>query len=502
MMQLSSQQGVLISILALALSLTGALSSGNTPDRAGQTGQFGTNISPQVGDQVPGSSAQAGSSSQTPGSSSGASSSPAGLFQPGQPATISGNPATLRPTPDTAAPISARAPKGTVVTVESAQNGWLQVTLPNGQSGWVADWLVDPKAPRVLPAQPSTAQPSTDGSQANRQPGGEQSNIAGRRVILGKKEVIGYYTVEFAGDRDSYNSMVSNSNYLTGIAPFLFSVDAYGNVTGNQSQEAVAFARSRGLKALALVHNLSSGDFSASNVHNLLSYQVNRRRAIQGILGIMKGYGYDGVNIDFEAVPARDREVLSTFIQELAAALKPGGYLVTISMPAKAFEDYSSSWGGAYDYRTIGQYADMVMLMTYDEHYRLGQPGPVASVGWVEDVIRFTIGRIPKEKVLIGIPAYGYDWPGNGGPASTVTYDSAMSLARRLGIAPRWDDSAKVPYFTYWDRSGLRKVYYESAYSLDYKLQLVKKYDLRGVAIWRLGFEDPRTWQVISANIG
>ena len=142
-MQPSSQQGVLISILALALSLTGALSSGNAPDRAGQAGQFGTNISSQVGDQAPGSSAQAGSSSQT-GSSSGAGSSPAGLFQPGQLATISGNPATLRPTPDMAAPVSARAPKGTVITVESAQNGWLQVTLPNGQSGWVADWLVDP----------------------------------------------------------------------------------------------------------------------------------------------------------------------------------------------------------------------------------------------------------------------------------------------------------------------------------------------------------------------
>ncbi|MGE5577697.1 MAG: glycosyl hydrolase family 18 protein, partial [Syntrophothermus sp.] len=432
----SSQQSVLISVLALALSLTGVLSNGHsTSGGSPPAGQYNGSPSALTG-------AQAGQQTAA---------SPGSAFQPGQPATIAGNLVNLRPTPDESAPVSAKAPRGTVVTVQAEQDGWLQVTLPNGQSGWVADWLVDRRAPRTLPAQP----PVDDGAIAG-QPGGGQPSNGGRRLVLGKKEVIGYYTVEFADDRDSYNSMVSNSNYLTGIAPFLFSVDAYGNVTGKHSQEAVTYARSRGLKALALVHNLSNGDFSANTVHNLLSYESNRKRAIDGILGILRAYGYDGVNIDFEAVPARDREALSTFMRELAFALRPAGYLTTISMPAKAFEDYSSSWGGAFDYRTIGQYADLVMLMTYDEHYRYGEPGPVASVGWVEDVIRFTVNRIPREKVLIGIPAYGYDWPGNGGPATTVTYDSAMSLARRLGIAPRWDDSAKVPYFTYWDKSGLR----------------------------------------------
>ena len=179
----------------------------------------------------------------------------------------------------------------------------------------------------------------------------------------------------------------------------------------------------------------------------MLTNSASRSRAINGIARILVEKGYQGVNIDFENVPARDRYYLTAFFSELADELRPRHLMVTASVPAKTYDDHSSSQSGAYDYGALSPFLDQVMIMTYDEHYSGGSPGPVASYPWVEKVIRYSLNYIPNNKIVVGIAAYGYDWSWSSGKA--LQYNAIQNLIHKYKIVPKWHSIYKVPYFTY-----------------------------------------------------
>lgn len=456
-------QGLLATALSLAIYLSGA------------TGPTGTATAPSAVDPAPASQAVA----TAPQASSGTqvTSSLGTQLTIGQRVGVTGTQVNLRATPDNGAAITARASRGTGATLADYGNGWAKLRLDSGETGWVADWLLD-SHPRFAPASSATS---------------------GSLKLSPGKMVWGYYTVNFPGDTDSYNSLVANSGKLSGIIPFLFSLDASGQVTGLHDRTALSTAKARGLTALALIHNLSGPWFSSSVAHSAIGNATNRARAVSSIVNLVTTYGYDGINIDLEAVPSYDRSALTVFMRDLATKLHAAGKLVTISVPAKTYDRPGDSWVGAYDYAALGQVVDQMMLMTYDEHYSSGPAGPVASAGWVDSVAAYAASVVPASKVVLGVPGYGYDWSGSG-KATAVSYGDAVALAKRYGRTVQWSSGAQAPYFTYYRNGSQHTVWFESADSLAAKLRIVEQRGLKGIALWRLGFEDPRIWGVIGSR--
>ena len=258
----------------------------------------------------------------------------------------------------------------------------------------------------------------------------------------------------------------------------------------------LAFAGQRKLKTLALISNYDKAteSFSGKIAHELLRSAANRKRAVENIYKTAVDWGLSGINLDFEYVYPSDREYYSQFLRELSSRLRPAGIMVTVAIPAKTYDDPSSSWSGAFDYKAIGQAVDRVMLMAYDQHYAGGPPGPIASADWVDRVLKFAVSQIPKEKVILGIAGYGYSWRAPGS-AHSVTYQRAVELAAK-GSGVRWDANHKAPYATYEGR----EMWFENAASISYKLELVQKYDIQGIALWRLGQEDPQMWQLVASK--
>lgn len=378
--------------------------------------------------------------------------------------------ANVRTGPGENYPVVRVLAANTPVKLIAQRGSWFQITLPNGGYGWVAASLMNM--------------------------GGSALPEAG-----GSRSVVGYYTVNYSGDRSSYDVLKAQSGALTAIAPFSYSVSRSGKVTGDHYSDAMKLARDNGLKNLALVHNISGSTFDKSEVSALLNSEAARASAVKNIAKVLTERGYDGVNVDFENVPPGDRAVLTKFMKELAAALRPKGLLVTMSAPAKYSDSPKSAWVGAFDYRALGEICDQVMLMTYDEHTSGTGAGPIASAPWVEKVIKYAIGQMPRRKVVMGIAAYGYDWNTQTNKARGVSYSQAMSTASKHGVKVKWDDQAQVPYYSYKSGGVTRKVYFESADSLKVKLGLVNRYDIGGIAIWRLGQEDDESWRVIKAAL-
>ena len=144
----------------------------------------------------------------------------------------------------------------------------------------------------------------------------------------------------------------------------------------------------------------------------------------------------------------------------------------------------------AHDYAAHGQIADYTVLMTYEWGYTYGPPMAVAPLPQVRRVLSYALERIPQQKILLGVPNYGYDWtlPFRQGRAARVLSNTgAVALAGREKVAIGYDTTAQSPYFRYRDDDGaLHEVWFEDARSLRAKYALVEEYGLAGVSWWNL----------------
>jgi len=259
-------------------------------------------------------------------------------------------------------------------------------------------------------------------------------------------------------------------------------------------------------KAYALVHNMNltgTVGFDANLAHKVLSNPAIRANLVTNLVNLTTKDGWDGISVDVEKTPPGDRANFSAFVAELGKALKAKDKVLNISIPAK-FVDYPSDlWSGAYDYAAIGKAADQIILMTYDEHGLGTTQGPVASEGWVDRVIKFAVEKIPKEKIVMGLPVYSFDW-GTNKPTMPdyLSYAQTVERAKKHGVEIQTDPNAKVPQFSYTANGVRHEVYFENIASLRAKMDDALKHKLHGVAIWRLGMEDPAIWDQLIQTYG
>jgi spore germination protein len=314
------------------------------------------------------------------------------------------------------------------------------------------------------------------------------------------KEVLGFYAEWWDTDTSSYTSMAKHVDTLNTIVPFWATLHPDGSVSdrgGKDHAGVVNFAHQSNLTALLMVNNAKQSA-SASGIHAVLADPALRTTSINNLEATLQNNHLDGINIDFETVAPQDRDNLTAFMRELSDRLKPQGYVVSIDVMPKT--DESSDISAAYDYSQLAAYADKIIIMAYDNHGGWSDPGAIAGIDWVESNLKYALKYIPKNKLYLGLAGYGYDWSSKG--VESVEYHSAMDLASRFSAVPQWDETSKSTYFRYTGDDGLtHTVWYENSQSIKYKLDLVNKYDIAGIALWKLGQEDPGDWQLIKDKL-
>lgn len=318
-------------------------------------------------------------------------------------------------------------------------------------------------------------------------------------ITSSPKELIGFYAEWWATDTSSFNSLYNNTDVIKTIAPFWATLEEDGTITdrgGNDHDSVVDFAHKNNVSVLLLVNN-SKQQENNSPIHTILTTPSLRTKAINSMEAYIKKYKLDGINVDFEMVDAQDRDNLSAFMQELSARLKPQGYIISIDVFPK--QDESNDVSIAYDYAQLAKYADKIILMTYDNHGTWSNAGPIADIEWVEKNLKYALKFIPKNKLYIGLAAYGYDWSSKG--VESLEYNAIMNLAQRFNSSVVWDNASKSPHFDYTDSDGIsHQIWFENSESLKNKVALVNKYDIAGAAMWKLGEEDPSSWQILKGT--
>ena len=330
---------------------------------------------------------------------------------------------------------------------------------------------------------------------------------ATRQDVLGaeKRVVMGFYTDGEGSMPGSKDSMLKHAGALDEVAFFWYTFDGTGKVnpTGKIDMSIKEAAQKNKAKAYALVHNMAGGGFDANLAHKVMSNSGVRTNFVTNLVNLTTKENWDGISIDIEKTPPGDRNNFSAFVDELHKALKAKDKVLNISIPAKFIDYPSDLWSGAYDYSAIGKSADQVVLMTYDEHGTGTTQGAIASHSWVNKVITYAVGKIPKEKIVMGLPVYSFDW-GSNKPTmpAYLSFTQTTEQAKKHGVDILYNEAEQVPHYMYTAAGIRHEVYLENAKSLGVKLDYAKKHQLHGVAIWRLGMEDPSMWDNVLKTFG
>jgi GH18 family chitinase len=267
---------------------------------------------------------------------------------------------------------------------------------------------------------------------------------------------------------------------ITDVCYFGAEVDTYGALSKVPNRRNLSAFGGR-------VHLTVTCGSYALTYFSLMPDSPQRKELIKDLVEAVKNY--DGLNIDFESIPAKSAEAFLSFLRELRSSLpKEKIFSVALYSRTRAIAN------DIYDYEKIKPIVDKIFVMAYDEHWSTSSAGPIASIRWCKNVADYSLRVIGEDKLVMGIPFYGRAWVSqNHHRALIYTTTERLIDTHNVEVIKRENG---IPTFDYNANVSV-KVYYEDEYSVSARLEMYKSMNISAVGFWRIGQETPKVWEFI-----
>ena len=294
-------------------------------------------------------------------------------------------------------------------------------------------------------------------------------------------------------DLQSTFSLRSSIKHLNMVLPEWFFVpDSSSTISVKVDSVALNIMRKNKVAIVPMLSNFFNEKWNGENIHRIIHSPERRKALIASVVQNLRKYRLNGINIDFEDLKENSDEYIIEFQKEIYETLHPLGYIVTQDI-APFNEDYNAN--------ALSKYNDLIFVMGYDQHNSSSRPGPIAAQEWVEAALDDVCKKIPSEKVVLCIAAYGYDWP-QGSKGDDVTYQEAVSTALESEGKVHYDDNTFNLDYTYFDDNDIKhQVYFVDAATAFNAIRAAEDFEVAGVALWRLGSEDTRIWSFYNQDL-
>lgn len=248
----------------------------------------------------------------------------------------------------------------------------------------------------------------------------------------------------------------------------------------------------------------ANGLFNNSLISSVVRNPQYAQTLIRQIAAVVSEKGYRGVDIDFEFILAEDRDYFTEFVRQMADALHSIGRTISVALAPKTSAEQPGLLYEGKDYPALGAIADYVLLMTYEWGYKYGPNMAVAPLNKVREVVEYAVSEIPSEKIHLGIPNYGYDWPlpfvRDVTAARTIGNVEAVQIAIRNNAVIQYNEKAQSPYFRYTQDGIEHEVWFEDVRSIQAKFGLIKEYGLQGAGYWQIMRWWRANWLLLEDN--
>lgn len=293
--------------------------------------------------------------------------------------------------------------------------------------------------------------------------------------------------------------------YLSAMAPFTYGITAEGGLLPLDDEAMLEAARARGTRPVMHLSTLTeAGQFDTGRAAFILTdYEAQGQLAAEVLQTVLRK-GFAGLDVDFEYLPGQLSGAYAAFLGRLRQLLAAQGRFLWAALAPKTNSRQRGLLYEGHDYAAVAAAVDGVLLMTYEWGYTYGPPMAVAPLPNVRAVLDYAVTEMPAEKIFLGIPNYGYDWPlpfiQGETRAQSISNQRAIELAIEHGVAIQYDETAQSPFFRYTDAGGTgHEVWFEDARSMDAKLRLVAGYGFRGAGFWNLMRPFSQVWLVLDS---
>ncbi len=318
-------------------------------------------------------------------------------------------------------------------------------------------------------------------------------------IAMDGKVCLGWHSIGGLGGNDTLDAMLAESKGINVIAPTWFSLtDDEGSFRSFASQEYVDKAHRAGVQVWGVLDNFNYELETSKPVssYEVLSHTSRRQRLAQNIVEAATGLGLDGINIDFEGIPVDCGEHYVQFLRELSVLCRKKGLILSTDNYVP-FE-----FNNHYRLDVQGRVVDYVIIMGYDEHWHgSGDPGSVASIGYVSNGLDRTLDQVPAEKIVNALPFYTILWKTEGTKVTDkyITLANIKDFVSRLSQPPVWDEVTCQNYAEWQEGSAKYQIWIEDEESIKVKLNVMGSKGIGGVAVWRIGYGTPAAWALVSA---
>lgn len=296
-------------------------------------------------------------------------------------------------------------------------------------------------------------------------------------------------------EKEGIESLKQNADKIDILAPQFYSISTNLNISGSVSQDIKNIAKEKEIKIMPLVMN---SKFMQGIMDDLLASQSAQKNIIDFMVREAKANNFVGWQFDFENIYYKDRGRYSQFIEKTAQAFHKNNLILSVAVVVRSadFEDndFYKNWSGVFDYERISKTCDFVSIMTYDDPE---SKGPVASLDFIKESLKYLKYKIPAQKLSLGIPLYYWEWALN--PLVRITRDGTKEnldfikeTFNYFSVFFKEMGSAALIYF---DKNSAHIVWHEDEKSFEAKLKIAESNNFRGFSAWVLGIEDPDIWQ-------
>ncbi|SFS68856.1 Spore germination protein YaaH [Paenibacillus sp. BC26] len=302
---------------------------------------------------------------------------------------------------------------------------------------------------------------------------------------------------QYGQTTQQFERQVAQSTVNT-LSPRWFFLGKNGAFEDQMDASLLTWTHEHGKKLWAMVGNHS--DQAAT--HTMLTDLTQRQAFIKQLADRVQRFHIDGLNIDFENMMPQDRDAFTAFVQALRLATK-----ATISVNVSP--DFGYDWTEVFDYRALGELADYVLLMGYDEHWG-GAPeaGSVSSLPWLKAGIEALLEKVPAHKVILALPLYTRVWKsdmnGGGVQSEDITLTSQNSLVLSGHASITWDARLGQYFAAYTEPHNgiiLNRIWMEDGRSLSAKIGLGESHSVAGYGYWYMGGESRDSWTSVQNSL-
>nr|WP_156319884.1 polysaccharide deacetylase family protein [Bacillus sp. FJAT-18017] len=306
-----------------------------------------------------------------------------------------------------------------------------------------------------------------------------------QKQLSTKQEVYAFY-VDW--DENSKLSFQKHKDSITTVVPEWLQLTSELRLKTSIDKSIVKEAKAHNIKILPLVNNVVDNKWDGDTLHRLFTVPGAEEDFIKSMLRYVQRNEFDGINIDFEEVHPKDKGQFTQFMDKLYKAFHEQGLMVTVDVPPN---------NPSFNYPALAKSSDRVFVMLYDRHHSISAPGPISPSNWAKESLS-QLG-IPSEKLIVSLGNYGYNWEENAKqPAEPITFSEIMKLGSTSDLKVHWSSVAGNPYLRYKQDGKNHTVWFLDAATFYNQMKLAIDSGSRGVALWRLGSEDPAIWDFIN----